>query len=344
MKFHTVKFGARALLAIPANVPHLLEPAIHCYPTHTPKKRLIRSVLHLLSRLKLARIVFRGRSLSLPGVGEIDYESWMKTICDQLGVLEVNPVLVWPADPGRGRVYIYLLDAKGEKIGFCKLGLDEDNNSQIEREKLALLHLQKMDLKLSRIPGLLASGDLNGAAYLIAEMTPPEARVADWREDSSIDENILEYSGLHRMLERGEVEKLSWWVQLREKYASQGAFMKEVELVVDRGVEVCLVHGDLNCTNVWRHDNDVWLLDWEQSDVNGPSLTDQVCVAVDRIWADHSDDPEASLLKFRELFPESDDEERRGRVILALAYLGSVGFTPAIAIIEKWFPLTSEAV
>ena len=68
-----------------------------------------------------------------------------------VGWAELQPVLVWPADPLRGRVYMYLLNKKGEKLGFCKLGLDERNNALIEREQQALEHLQSMDLKLSRI-------------------------------------------------------------------------------------------------------------------------------------------------------------------------------------------------
>ena len=103
---------------MPADMPQLLESAITCYPAHTRKKRLIRLVLHMLSRVRLIRHLFSERPLSLPGVGEIDFEEWMRVLCERLSVPEAFPVLVWPADPARGRIYLYLLDAVGRGIGL----------------------------------------------------------------------------------------------------------------------------------------------------------------------------------------------------------------------------------
>ena len=53
--------------------------------------------------------------------------------------------------------------------------------------------------------------------------------------------------------------------------------MDEINAAVDQGIEVCLAHGDLNCTNVLlsKTNDQVWLLDWEQSDASAPILTDQ---------------------------------------------------------------------
>jgi len=342
MKFHLISLGSRPLLAIPSHAPRLRQAAIDCYPAHTRKKRLVRVILQVLSRVGLIGRAFPARPLSLPGVGTIDFEAWMGSLCQQLEVSEACPVLVWPADPARGRIYLYLLDLKGDRVGFCKLGLDARNNNLIERERQALIHLQSMQLRHSRIPKLLASGDLKGASYIVAEMTPRNTRISDWHEDPSLDRHIAEYAGSGRLMERAEIEALPWWSRIREKYAHHLALMNEVAAAVDQGVEVCLVHGDLNCTNVLRNGNEVWLLDWEQSDRNAPCLTDQVCVAVDQLWLDHHTDPAASLRKLMQLFPVSENRIIRARVVMALAYLGSVGFTPAIAIIDAWFPTKLE--
>ena len=151
MKFHVIKLGSRPLLAVPCGKHSLWSAAIDCYPAHTGKKRLVRKVLHGLAGVGLIRWVFPSRELSLPGVGKVDFEAWMALLGEQLHLAELQPVLVWPADPLRGRVYMYLLNKKGEKVGFCKLGLDAKNNALIERERQALEDaLDNMSITLKR--------------------------------------------------------------------------------------------------------------------------------------------------------------------------------------------------
>lgn len=347
MKFHVIKLGSRPLLAVPAGVPKLWRAAIDCYPAHTSKKRLVRKVLHGLAGVGLIRWAFPSRKLSLLGVGDVHFEAWMSLLGGQLNMTDLQPVLVWPADPLRGRVYMYLLDKQGEKVGFCKLGLDAKNNALINRERQALAHLQSMELKLSKIPKLLAYGELDGeisrevdgGAYLVVEMTPVDASNIDWQSDVSIEANIAEYAGSSRVIERAEVEALNWWSEVTRQFADRSLLMDEVDVAVDQGIEVCLAHGDLNCTNVLKNasDDEVWLLDWEQSDDSAPILTDRVCVAVDKLWLANAEDPSGNLEKFKDTFIYENDPEKRAQIILALAYLAAAGFPPALAMMDAMY-------
>ena len=335
-----VKLGSRSLLAAPCGKHSLWGVAIDCYPAHTGKKRLVRKILHGLAGVGLIRCVFPARELSLPGVGKVDFEAWVGLLCEQLHLAELQPVLVWPADPLRGRVYMYLLNKEGEKVGFCKLGLDAKNNALIKREQQALEHLQSMELKLSRIPQLLAhgnlDGDMGGVNYLVVEITPTNTRNIDWQRDSAIDANIAEYAGSTRMIERAEIETLSWWPEVTRRFADHSVLMDEINAAVDQGIEVCLTHGDLNCTNVLlsKTNDQVWLLDWEQSDANAPILTDQVCMAVDKLWLANAEDTSGNLQKFKDTFIYENDPEKRAQIILALAYLAAAGFPPALAMMD----------
>ena len=344
MKFHLIKLGSRPLLAVPCGEHSLWSVAIDCYPAHTGKKRLVRKVLHGLAGIGLIRWVFPARELSLPGVGDVDFEAWVALLCEQLHLVELQPVLVWPADPMRGRVYMYLLNKKGEKVGFCKLGLDAKNNALIKREQQALEYLQTMELKLSRVPNLLAHGNLNGemgdGAYLVVEMTPADTRNIDWQSDSAIEANIAEYAGSSRMIERAEIESLSWWPNVTRQFAGHSGLMSEINAAVDQGIEVCLAHGDLNCTNVLlsKTNDQVWLLDWEQSDANAPCLTDQVCAIVDQLWLVNPEDAAGNLQKFRNIFSCENEPKTHAKLIMALAYLSAAGFPPALAMIDAWYP------
>jgi hypothetical protein len=339
-----ISLGSRPLLAVPRGAGSIWGKAIDCYPAHTAKKRLVRKVLHGFASLGLLSRIFSARKLSWPGVEDVDFEAWMSLLGGQLNMAEIQPVLVWPADPLRGRIYVYLLNKKGEKLGFCKLGLDAKNNVLIERERIALEYLQSMDLKLSRVPKLLAHGELDGGisrnvdggAYLVVEMTPEDASNVDWQSDISIEANIAEYSGSSRVVERAEVETLNWWSEVMSQFADRSLLMDEVNVAVDQGIEVCLAHGDLNCTNVLKNANDdeVWLLDWEQSDHSAPILTDLVCVAVDKLWLANAEDTSGNLQKFKDTFIYENDPEKRAQIILALAYLAAAGFPPALAMMD----------
>jgi hypothetical protein len=343
VKFHLIRLGSRPLLAVPCGKHSLWGAAIDCYPAHTGKKRLVRKLLHGLAGIGLIRCVFPARELSLPGVGKVDFEAWVALLCEQLHLAELQPVLVWPADPLRGRVYMYLLNKDGEKVGFCKLGLDAKNNALIKREQQALEHLQSMELKLSRVPNLLAHGNLNGemgdGAYLVVEMTPADTRNIDWQCNAAIEANIAEYAGSGRMIERAEIKSLSWWPNVTRRFAGRSALMAEINVAVDQGIEVCLAHGDLNCTNVLLSgtNDQVWLLDWEQSDASAPILTDHVCMAVDKLWLANAQDASGNLMKFRDTFRYEDDSKKRGQIIMALAYLSAAGFPPALAMIEAMY-------
>jgi hypothetical protein len=338
-----IRLGSRPLLAVPCGKHSLWGAAIDCYPAHTGKKRLVRKLLHGLAGIGLIRCVFPARELSLPGVGKVDFEAWVALLCEQLHLVELQPVLVWPADPLRGRVYMYLLNKEGEKVGFCKLGLDAKNNALIKREQQALEHLQSMELKLSRVPNLLAHGNLNGemgdGAYLVVEMTPADTRNIDWQCNAAIEANIAEYAGSGRMIERAEIKSLSWWPNVTRRFAGRSALMAEINVAVDQGIEVCLAHGDLNCTNVLLSgtNDQVWLLDWEQSDASAPILTDHVCMAVDKLWLANAQDASGNLMKFRDTFRYEDDSKKRGQIIMALAYLSAAGFPPALAMIEAMY-------
>ena len=124
------------------------------------------------------------------------------------------------------------------------------------------------------------------------------------------------------------------------QFADHSGLMDEINAAVDHGIEVCLAHGDLNCTNILlsKSNDQVWLLDWEQSDANAPILTDQVCIAVDKLWLANAQDASGNLKKFKDTFTYENDAKKRAQIIMALAYLSAAGFPPALAMIEAIYP------
>jgi hypothetical protein len=336
MKFHLIGAGSRSLLAVPEVPRGLWGAGAACYPGHSWKKRMVRTAIGSAARLRLLPRIFPAGWVSLGEVAEDAFDGWLAALSQSLGFGPLHPVLVWPADPLRGRIYIHLLCAEGRRVAFCKLGLDDNNNRLIEREGRALSRLHALGLSASRIPALLASGELEGLRYLVVETTPPGARIIDWKRDPPITANIAEFAGPIRRVPAGEVGALSWWPAVQSRFSEQAGFLQRIEEATSQGVDVCLAHGDLNQTNVLRFNGETWLLDWEQCQQDAPCLTDTVCVAVDRLWMDQQANPSGNFRKFKNEFLDGD-EAVRDRATLALAYLGAAGFTPALHMIHEGF-------
>ncbi len=340
MDFHLVKNGDRPLFAVPSVDGGLHPAGVACYPVHTWKKRVVRSAVLMIFATGLARRVWPARKLRLPGISEGELEGWLGDVRRDLGQNDLQPVIVWPSDPSRGRLYLYLLDAKGNKKAFCKLALDARNSALVLREKEALQRLHALDLKRCRIPAVLTSGLVAGQDYLVVATTPSRARITDWRKDRPIGDVIAEYGGKQRQLDGAALGRLDWWPAVERLFPPRHPFRIAIDEAAEAGASVCRVHGDVNQTNVLRDGEDIWLLDWEQSHEDGPALTDTICAAVDDLWLERPNDPEGNLRKFKQEFLDMRDEYTRHQVVLALAFLGAASFTPAIAMIRSWYPET----
>jgi hypothetical protein len=324
-------------MAVPGG-SRLRLAAIGCYPAHTWKKRCVRLALGVAARTGMFSCLFPAREMTLPTVAGRELEGWLDQVGRSPDGAGLHPVFVWPADPARGRIYLHLLADDGRLVGFCKIGLDSKNNSLIGREQAALERLAEMNLALSRVPRVLASGCLNNHAYLVVEAAPADARVTDWRGDLPLGPHIAEYAGPSRQVERADLDSLDWWREARRCFADNCGFLRALDDAARGGVAVCRAHGDLNRTNILRHGSGpVWLLDWEQSSDHAPVLTDQVCAAVDALWLSHPGDPVVCLRKLME-GPPFLTNSCPPDAVLALAFLGAAGFTPALAIIGEWFP------
>jgi hypothetical protein len=286
----------------------------------------------------LARWVWPVRKIQLPGISGEDLEGWLSAVRRDLGQDDLQPVIVWPSDPYRGRLYFYLLNLKGDKKAFCKLALDARNSALILREKEALQRLHALELIHCRLPTVLTSGLVAGQDFLVVALAPACARITDWLKDSPINNMIAEYSGKLRQLDEAALKSLDWWPGVEKLFPPGNRFRTAIDEALQGGGSVCRVHGDVNQTNILRDGEDIWLLDWEQSYEDGPALTDTICAAVDKLWLEQPNDPEGNFRKFKKQFLDVSEANMKHQVVLALAFLAAARFTPAITMIHTWCP------
>jgi hypothetical protein len=310
--------------------------ATRCYPAHTAKKRMIRRILGACVAARVDR-VWPSTATPVPTISADALDEWLSRITSLLGVNRVHPVVVWPANPSRGRIYLHVLDEHGDKLAFVKVALDERNSHLIENEHRALAALAPMHLHLTRVPRILDSGDFDGKTWLAVEPTSDAVRFADWQSGLDLDQNVREFAGPVRFEPFNGLQEHQWWCQfwsLRDEVPAP--FADQVQQAAEGGADVRRVHGDLNQTNIVQEASVLWILDWEQSSEAGPAMTDFVCIDVDKRWPVTKRDAAASLREFLRVQFHSRAPAHQKDVLLALAFLVAARFTPAIALIRNW--------
>ncbi len=333
--FHLICVDRRPLLAFPHGSRSIHLASILCYPTHTWKKKLLKFAMWAAVWAGLSRWLWQTVSTPVPMLGVASIDSWLDELSENLRESCLQPVFVWPADAERGRVYVHLLDKAGVPIAFIKLALDQANNDLIRNEQCAIEKLVTMRLCKAYVPKLLGAGMVAKYSYLILEHTPRQAQIANWDKDIGIDEIIQEYAGQTRNISLAEVETSTWWQSFVGRDGSESMLNNIIEKIAVEGVDVCRIHGDFNKTNVLHVGKEVWLLDWERS-CEGPHLTDRVCAEVDQLWPLAQRNISLAVNRFRSEHWDNRGPKYRSGVLLALAFLHAVEFTPATAFLMHW--------
>ncbi len=331
-----VRWAGRPLLTIPAGPSHVRQAAVRCYPAHTRKKRLVRTLLGWAVRAGCEGWLGDRAGLPIGTWDDQQMAEWTRQVSHRMGRSDLYPVLVWPADPDRGRVYVHLLDRQGRPAAFGKLAWDQSNGELLDNEAQTLHQLCPLPLRRIQVPAVLDAGTLGDQTYVVVQTVPENALAIDWDSPGELEDSLSEYSGPTARLTREQTAALDWWQRFQQWPDGPAEFRQAVERAVEAGVDVCRVHGDLNRTNVLRAGDAFWLLDWERSHRQGPCLTDRICMDVDRRWPQTQRDPKKSLAEFLAVHWTERSATYRRQVLLALAYLASVEFTPAIGLVREW--------
>lgn len=319
-------------MAVPEGGSSLQGAAVACYPGHTGKKRLLRRLIRWGFRSRILNFLRPPKPFAPPGMSAAGFDDWLNQVVDMLGGTPLWPFIIWPGDPGRGRLYFYFLGADGVPRGFGKLALNEANGEKIRNEARVLKSFRASPPRSFLVPDLLASGAWEGADFLVTACLPASAGAVDWEKETGMSALVAEINTAARMLEAQNPPV--WWDKLLRDCRDLPGLEKVIREVSRWGWKVSRVHGDLNRTNVLRDGADLWVVDWEQSREDGPLRTDQLCLEVDQWW-NQNPNPGAEECRrfFRALFA-GKDSTGRAELILALAFLHLLRFSPASVLLQ----------
>ena len=327
--YRVYHYYGRPILATSAGSPYKLKMAWKCYQGFTFKRAVVRWVMQIAVSLHADKIL---SSLVINPLKDRSFlvDSWLKQVKTELDVLAVLPVIIWPRQIQRGRVYIYLLSDNCESICFCKISFDDFNDACLLRELHSIRYLRHQHLQLCELPAVLVDGNWNGHKYIIEEPLIMNALPSYPNIAKTVQRYrpcIEEYGGPVRLSAPIEVKSFLWWHALKNSLLEPiKCFVSELfDLICScSGLPVRRVHGDLGPHNIIEMADQLRIIDWEESSENGPILTDEIGYYICVTAKSMRRRPKEVLRKFGQLYLLGASHERVRDVMAALAFRRTV--------------------
>lgn len=332
--YRVFSFRGRPVVSLPATAAGR-RAGLRCYQPTTSRRRAFRAGILVTSLLGADRWLAREQESPLPGSVDPEMARWLTGAVLQRGAVDEGVVVMWPPQPGRGRIYLHASDSRGRPVAFVKVALDDRNRRQLAREVATLTELGREALSGFCVPRVLLTREVAGSFAVVGEALPDRAASPTVRRAVLPAAAVTEYGGLVRTAT--DVTTTSWWPSYRRALTPPlHRFDEELVRRAAGGVRTSRAHGDLSAHNMALVDGRLWLLDWEDSAPDAPVLTDRVGFALSTL----SRRLTAKPARWREPLGAAGTAEldRAARVdlMLALAFRHARGFRDAGAILRHW--------
>lgn len=306
------------------------------FPVYSAKRRLFRRMMQLALKLRLDGLFSQHGALPNSFIGDLDFTGLLRRLCDDLGRDDLFPVVHGPPQIERRRLYVHLLDQKGQPVAFAKLALDQQNNVRLAREVEMLTMFRATPPVRFQVPRLRREGMFDEHRYLLLEPLPQDMTSPDLTWES-LRMSIQEMAGPRRVLSAAEVREAAWYQELQSRpdiVAPQ--YLTELNRWCADELPVCRVHGDFGINNLVLTPEGLWIIDWEQSSDSGPFRTDEIAYYLSLHHSQLMSGSSRATGAFAQTFLAGVTPQDRRDVQAALAFLGVAGLETARRIIAQW--------
>jgi thiamine kinase-like enzyme len=297
------------------------KEAFTIFPATTFKKKLIFNLFKLLLLWKI-HFPWIAKANNFELIDGFNVDDLLKDVFEN-SELSLDVILVmWNREYSRKRVYIWLIDSKTEKRFFIKVAAGKLNQCKLENESRILSHLELGENAFS-YPKKIFCKTHNNISVLMTEAIPLFEL-----SFKPLDKDLLEtrFFGVNDYLASNvnfsEVRQMEWFKIFSDNESDECLDLVTKALEKHQSYRVGFAHGDLGSENSFLYNNDLWLIDWENSGFDLPILTDRVAHAISELQAKDNtlslSDTGESIFIPKEAFDE--------HVLLALIYLLSNKF------------------
>jgi glycosyltransferase involved in cell wall biosynthesis len=336
-EYLTYHFRGKFALAFPVVDRRMRLAALRRFPFYSFKRRVFRRALQIAIFLNLDSLFSQRSIIPHPLAKTLDFSAWLDRVKQQLQRSDLFPVIHAPVQAKRHRLYVHLLDTRGEPVAFAKLALDELNNAQLLHELNMVSLFNANPPEHFRVPVLLCQGLFQGHRYLVVEPLPDGAHAASMNWEV-LRGYLQELYGMEaRVLDVNEMCATAWWQGFNE-IASQLSpqFIEELRSLIGEFLPVGSVHGDPGVNNLVRVAGKLWIIDWEGSSNVGPRRTDEISHYLSSNQQRILHYPRLAITPFANVFLARASKEDRRDVMAALAYLAATRRDAAWQIIRHW--------
>lgn len=323
-------------MALPVSSKNLQLKAIGLYRSDTLKKLIFHMGIHVLINLGLSPLIFESlEDTAFKNRHQVD--EWLPSMRLFFGCSDLKMFIVWPSESNKKRVYLHFMTREGETLGFAKVALSAEENENIQNESNTLNSFNTKGLTNFKVPKLLRDDWFGEHRYILLEPVPKEARPVRVFSEKVHMKAIHEFSRMQRAVLKQDLESCSWVRKYQSALQVNQHFTDDIfRMCQNQGIRTCRIHGDFGPSNVLTTKTVTWIIDWEESCVDGPCLTDIVSYILASRRKMVLRNPHKGLRFLISEMRKLPLDATKVDIAMALAFLHGSRFTLATKIIESW--------
>lgn len=300
------------------------------FPATTWKKKSVLYYLRVAAFLKLRipPIVYH-ENISIFATSISDISRSLKSqgqYCNQ------PQLIMWNREYKRNRAYLWLGNERNcQDVAFAKIGRKDTNEMDFRREYDTLKALSDQEITFKFPRPLLLFND-NQTSILLTSSLPSKNTQFEFLPWAEIDAHLTPVTTATRnQITYPQLEMLGWFRLFQARIDNKS--LETIKMYLQGNpINVGFIHGDIGSENTFLINEQLWIIDWEKSSLEGPIATDRLGHWLGK-KARITGLNKKILHSFFDTFRNSLYYSS-GDILLALCYLTLMDFPPAAFIFQ----------
>lgn len=201
-----------------------------------------------------------------------DWSGWLKEVALLTDKPRLLPAFYFPPHLRRKKYSCLLFDDSGESITYGKVAWGDEDKKKIIQERVAATSYTQIAPKMFKAPRLFYSGKYTEQPYNLFDPLPLPIRSFPNKWNNLHQRVWIELtSNTQRNLKATIVP---WWEKVLSLPANWQVAIQQLETAPANQLKFSFAHGDFTSWNMCMINNQTYLFDWENFEVDAPLWLD----------------------------------------------------------------------
>jgi hypothetical protein len=250
-----------------------ISSAFALLPRTSRKERLHANMLQWVHRSGLSGLF--SRRINAGTVNSFDIEKLAEQLL-QLSEERPEGLVFFFRSIGFPRCFCHSIK-HGKSQSFAKISRRRSDFGGFENEQLVLRRMNGRPFGGSspvRSPLSFAFSKSDDLAILVTEAIP-SIRVSHPLQDTKIQNLVRQMSSQAELVAHQDLHSVGWYRELNETAELRPHILDLLNKSAQaNGLKLGFIHGDFGPHHAFHVSNQIWIIDWEHANFNGPVLTD----------------------------------------------------------------------